>query len=152
MPPRNIASTGTESKSCCGRVARSTVSECFDRGTRRSRREWLSISGVPCSDASGLRAQFSLEVADATISGANFKASSCVTLIAYCELLAATVTGQPLPDAIRLTPADLSEALPGVPLVKQDRAILAIRALQSAIAVATLESNDDRHRKRASQS
>ncbi len=115
-----------------------TVATWFDRGVRRSRGRWLAISGRPCSDGNGLRLRFCLEVEDGVILDAAFEGTTCVTLIAYCEVLAEWVAGMPLADAIRISPRDLVRALPGVPPSKQDRAVLPIDALRSAIQAAVL--------------
>jgi NifU-like protein involved in Fe-S cluster formation len=124
---------------------RLTVWTCFDRGLRRSRHRWLPISGPPRTDGHGLRSQFSLDVSEGVVRAATFRSTTCITLIAYSELLAEWVVGMPLQDAIRLRPADLVNALGGVPPAKHDMAVLPVQALQSAIQTAvcgdTLQSS-----------
>ncbi len=109
------------------------VSTCFDRGLERLRRPLLPFSGSFCFDEGGLRAQFSLDLDGGVIRQVAFRATTCVTLVAYAELLADTVTGTDLRSAIRLRPEELAGALDGVPLVKRRRAALPVRALHSAI-------------------
>ena len=110
-----------------------TVADYFDRALRRSRGPWLQTSGEACADKNGLQVQFSLKVSKGTIRRAAFKASTCATLFAYCELLAELVTGRTLKDALRLTPVEVVGVLRGVPPAKQNRVMLPIRALHSAI-------------------
>jgi NifU-like protein involved in Fe-S cluster formation len=83
-------------------------------------------------------AQFSVQLDDGVIESVSFKASFCVTLIAYCELLAEWATGATLRRASGIRPADLAVALTCVPPDKRDCAMLAKAALSSAIQT-TLE-------------
>ena len=129
-----------ESSACCGGPRRVTVSCCFDRGLERSRGPELPVAGEDCADGLGLSVQFSLEVRDSIIRQARFRATTCVPLVAYCELLAERVTGVTLRDAIRTQPGDLVRDLPEVPPARWDRAALGVRALRSAIANAVLLS------------
>ena len=125
--------TATCREACCSVTPRLTVSELFERGFRRCRAMPLPIEGAPCTDADGNRARFSLDVADGRIVGAVFRASSCATLIAYCEFIAEVAPGFRLDIAKQLTPANLVEGLPGVPALKRDRAVLAVAAFRSAL-------------------
>ncbi len=112
---------------------RHDVSTCFDRGLARLRRPLLPISGNVFEDEGGLRVKFSLDLDGGVIRQVAFRATTCVTLVAYAELLAETVTGTDLRSAVRLRPEELAGALDGVPLVKRRRAALPVRALRSAI-------------------
>jgi len=123
---------------CCGETRRMTVSSCFDRGLQRSRGPDLPVAGDTCSDALGISVHFSFNVGNALIQQVKFRASTCVALVAYCELLAERVTGMTLRDAIRVQPGDLVRDLPEVSPAKWDRAALCVRALRSAIRNATL--------------
>ncbi len=78
--------------------------------------------------------RFYLQVRDEKIAAASFESTTCVTLVAYCELLCHQAERHTLRDAIALSPAELAAALPDVPPVKRDRALLATAAFQSAIA------------------
>lgn len=110
----------------------------------RQRGPWLAASGDTCSDANELTLQFALQVERGMIRRVNFKASTCITLVAYAELLAERVTGQELKQAIRVDAEDLVQALCEVPPGKQDRARLPILALQSAIKEATIDQGGTR--------
>jgi hypothetical protein len=119
---------------------RRSVDECFDLGLRRRGGPWLPVSGPICAGGNGLELQFCLDVADGTVRRVSFKVTTCITLVAYAEALAERVTGISLRDAIRVTPSDLVKSLSGVPSSKQDRAVLAIRALQGVICEAARET------------
>ena len=126
--------TATCRDACCSATPRLTVSELFEHGFRRNRATPLPIEGQSCTDAEGNSARFSIDVADGKIAGIGFRASSCATLIAYCELIAEIARGFRLEIARELTAANLVEALPGVPALKRNRAMLAIAAFRAALA------------------
>jgi NifU-like protein involved in Fe-S cluster formation len=119
------------------------VSELFERGFRRNRLPPLPVEGAECSGADGYSARFSLAVADGKIAGIGFRASSCATLIAYCELIAELAPGFRLEIARGLTAANLVETLPGVPALKRERAVLAVAAFRAALVAATPRRLDD---------
>jgi NifU-like protein involved in Fe-S cluster formation len=116
---------------------RLTVSELFERGFRRNRTAPLPIEGAVFTDADGNTARFSVEVTGETIAAVSFRASSCATLIAYCEYLAEVTPGFRLDIASAFTAASLVEALPGVPTLKRARAVLAVAAFRAALAQAS---------------
>ena len=111
----------------------SSVYVYFERGLRREQAVRLSHQGPVCGSEPRLAVQFSLEVEADHVRRVGFSAATCVTLVAYSELLAELVTGRPVPEARRLTGADLIAALPGVHLLKQDRAHLVARAFRAAL-------------------
>jgi NifU-like protein involved in Fe-S cluster formation len=118
---------------CCA-SPRQTVSELLERGLRRNRATPLSREGTQVSDADGNAARFSIDVRDATIADVGFRMTSCATLVAYGELIAETVAGMRIELANGLTARDLVDALPGVPALKRDRAVLAVAAFRSALS------------------
>jgi NifU-like protein involved in Fe-S cluster formation len=140
--------TATCREACCSVTPRLTVSELFERGFRRNREAPLPVGGEDCRDTEGNRVRFSIDIAQGRVSAVGFRASSCATLIAYCELIAETVPGFGLAIAQALTPQDLVTALPGVPVLKQARAALAVAAFRSALAAAAneLQHNKGEHR------
>ena len=119
--------------SCCGNAPRRTVSDLFDRGYRRNRKPALAIEGAELRDLNGLLARFSLDVDGGFIQAVNFRATTCITLIAYSELIAELTIGQSVHEAAELSPAELVETLPDVPLLKRDRALLAVKAFRAAL-------------------
>ena len=120
---------------------RRNVSDLFDRGLRRSRQAPLAIQGETHRDANGFTASFSLAAHGGVLGKIGFKASTCVTLVAYCELIAELTAGQDIAQAARLSPSDLVAELPNVPALKRDRAPLAIAAFRDALAAASTLSN-----------
>jgi NifU-like protein involved in Fe-S cluster formation len=124
-------------EACCSVTPRLTVSELFERGFRRNRTAPLTIEGAAFADADGNTARFSVDVTGDTIAGVSFRASSCATLIAYCEYLAEVTSGFRLDIASAFTAASLVEALPGVPALKRARAVLAVAAFRAALAQAS---------------
>jgi NifU-like protein involved in Fe-S cluster formation len=129
--------TATCREACCSVTPRHTVSELFERGFRRNRAAPLPIEGAQLSDAEGNAARFSVDIADGKIAGVGFRATSCATLIAYCEFIAESVPGFRLEIARELTASNLAEALPGVPAPKRERAMLAIAAFRAALTTAS---------------
>jgi NifU-like N terminal domain len=117
--------TATCREACCSVTPRHTVSELFERGFRRNRAAPLPIEGAQ------------LDVADGKIAGVGFRTTSCATLIAYCEFIAESVPGFRIEIARELTAANLAEALPGVPALKRERAMLAIAAFRAALTTAS---------------
>jgi NifU-like protein involved in Fe-S cluster formation len=111
-----------------------TVSELLERGMRRNRDAPLAIEGKDFSDAEGNSVRFSVDVADGKLKAVNFRATSCATLIAYAEYIAEILPGQRVELAGALTPRDLIDALPGVPPLKRERAILTVAAFRAALA------------------
>lgn len=125
-------------EACCGNAPRRTVSDLFDRGYRRNRKSSLAIEGAELSDANGLLARFSLDIADGFIKAVNFRATTCITLIAYSELLAELAAEKKTREAATIEAADLVAALSDVPLLKRDRALLAINAFRAALTAAPI--------------
>jgi NifU-like protein involved in Fe-S cluster formation len=135
--------TATCREACCSATPRLTVSELFERGFRRSREAPLPVEGAECRDADGNALRFSLDLADGRLAGIGFRATTCASLIAYAELIAETVPGQSLDIAGALTAQELIAMLPGVPLLKQPRAMLAIAALRAALLAAAAPEHND---------
>jgi NifU-like protein involved in Fe-S cluster formation len=118
---------------CCNVTPRLTVAELFERGFRRNREAPLPIQGARCASADGNDASFSLAVNGQTIAAVCFQASCCATLIAYCQYLAEIAPGFRFAIARRLTARNLVASVPGVPALKQNRAVLAIAAFRAAL-------------------
>src|SRR5262245_55498038 len=126
-------------EACCSVTPRLTVSELFERGFRRSRMAPLPIEGAAFTDAESNTARFSVDITGETIAGVSFRASTCATLIAYCEYLAEITPGFRLDIARELTATNLVDSVPGVPQLKRDRDVLAIAAFRAALLAADHE-------------
>jgi NifU-like protein involved in Fe-S cluster formation len=120
-------------EACCNVTPRRSISELFERGFRRNRLPPLAVEGTGCADAEGNTARFSLDIAEGVIAGVGFRASHCATLIAYCEFVAEIVPGFRPEIAMEMTATNLVAAVPGVPALKRERAVLAIAALRAAL-------------------
>ena len=118
---------------CCA-APRMTVSELLERGLRRNREALAARETPDCADAEGNAARFAVTLAGDRIGAVGFRATTCATLIAYCEWLAETLPGQRVALAAGLTSRDLIDALPGVPPLKRERAVLAVAAFRAALA------------------
>jgi len=118
---------------CCRSNPPRTVSDLFDRGHRRSRATSLPPETPLRTDHNGLSAGFVMAIENGTITQVGFKASTCVTLLAYCELIAETIEGQHATAADALSLAALIADLTGVPALKRDRAALAVNSFRSAL-------------------
>ena len=123
----------SRSSGCCGSSPRDTVADYIDRGLQRRRRAPLPIRGDPAGGDGGLSACFSLRVERGEIAEISFECSTCMTLVAYCELLCETVERGTLRAAVRVASADLAAQLQGVPPLRRDRATLAVSAFHRAI-------------------
>ena len=123
-------------EACCSVTPRFTVSELFERGYRRSRTEPLPIEGEAVADAEGNAARFSVALDGARLAEIRFRASSCTTLIAYSEALTELLPGLDAALASQFTPQELVAVLPGVPPLKQSRAVLAVAAFRAALLTA----------------
>jgi NifU-like protein involved in Fe-S cluster formation len=121
---------------CCSVVPRMSVSELFERGYRRSRAAPFAAEGERIAIADGNWTRFSVEAMGGTLACVSFRASTCATLIAYCELIAELIPGFAPEVAAEMTADELITALPGVPPQKHDRAVAAIAALRSALVAA----------------
>jgi NifU-like protein involved in Fe-S cluster formation len=128
--------TATCRETCCSVTPRFTVAELFERGFRRNRTAPFATEGEAVRDAEGNSARFSIEFEGATLSDIRFHVSTCTTLIAYSEALAELLPGLDAGLAAHFTAQDLVGALPGVPVLKQPRAVLAVAAFRAALLAA----------------
>ena len=117
-----------------------TVLDYFNLGLQRGGHTALPIVGEVVQGPAGLTVRFQLRGERGIISHVSFNASTCVTLVAYCEMLAQRATGLSMREATSICADELTEDLVGVPSCKRDRAWLAVRAMQSAVVAATLTS------------
>jgi hypothetical protein len=124
---------------CCGRSTRPpTLTDFIDRGLRRLRADRLPIVGDIRRDDGGRYARFSIRVADGLITDVAFEATTCATLVAYCEVAAESVTGLTVDAAAqRVRVRELVAALPRVPADKRHRALLVAPAVISALVEST---------------
>lgn len=121
---------------CCGSSSRPpTLSDYIERGLRRRRAGALPVVGAVRRDDTGRFAQFSVRLVDGVIADVAFDATTCATLVAYCEVAAEWATGLTVHAAAhRVRLHDLAAALPAVPPPTRQRALLAVQALMATLA------------------
>lgn len=110
-----------------------TVYDYFQRACRRDSDRFCGISGEQCFDSDGNSAEFRLDARDGRIRSAQYRCTTCVTLVALCEHLAEVLTGSALDEASSWTPERLLALHPEIPAMRRDRATLAVMAVQSAL-------------------
>lgn len=131
--PVSCATDPLRGEACCGSFSRVSIIDYIERGLQRRRWEPHSIVGDVVKDSEGRAVQFSLQLEDDLIESVAFRVSFCVTLIAYCELIAEWATGTTLQRAARIRPADVAASLSCVPPQKRDLVQLAKEGFSSVI-------------------
>ena len=130
--------------SCGSRRERRTVTDYAYKPCRRSSSPLPESAGEPVVATDGARIQIAAVVESGCVSELSYQSSSCVTLVAYAEVLAELVTGRPTAEAMGLTPDVLTARLPGVPAFRQQRAMLVVRAWWSALSRAVNQTPEGR--------
>ncbi len=100
------------------------------------RRHWKGPAhrkGVAHDPDEDLTVVLYLDIQDWTIIRIDYQATTCATLLAYCELLVNLAAGKSRQEALALTDSDLAERVRGVPLQRRSRAALPIAALRAAL-------------------
>ena len=90
--------------------------------------------GQAADEGERLQVVMGLEVRNGAVAEADYKATTCATLLAYCELLTRMVKGRTVAEAARVRAENLIERVRGVPPYRHSRAALAVRALQAALS------------------
>lgn len=120
--------------SCCGHC-NGSLKDLFEAALRRPHaRDFGNRAGRAADETQRLLVEIVLDVQDGVISHADFRATTCATLLAYCELLVRMVRGQRISEALRIRAEDLVDRVRGVPPCRQSRASLAVAALRAALS------------------
>ena len=110
------------------------VYEYFQRACRREHPDPGGVAGDPVSDPDDNTVLFWLEATPGgRLVAAEYRCTTCVTLVSLCEHLAELLPGTTTGEAAEFSARSLLELHPGIPESKQGRASLAIEAMQSAI-------------------
>lgn len=104
----------------------------FQRAFRRGAQTRAGIPGTLIRRSDGNCAMFWLVAAAGTISAVEYRCTTCVTLLAFCEHLAELAIGMSVEQAVQYSPQQLLALHPDVPQYKADRATLASEAFRSA--------------------
>lgn len=87
----------------------------------------------PPPDLDGDPVRFHVGVSGDRISLVTFRAHRCVSLLACCEALARTIVDRTIAEALAITPADLIDAVVGMPANKANSAKPPVAALHRAL-------------------
>jgi nitrogen fixation NifU-like protein len=92
-----------------------------------------SGTGADANPSCGDRTVITVAIADGHIQAARFRTFGCTAAIAAASVLTELATGVTTDDAARLEPADILNALGGLPARKEACALMAIGALRAAL-------------------
>ena len=95
--------------------------------------EAASGTGSDANPSCGDRTTITLRVADGRVADLRFRTFGCTAAIAAASVLTELAAGLPVGEAARLEPADILNALDGLPARKEPCALMAIGALRAAL-------------------
>ena len=105
----------------------------FSSAIRRPVPDLIGRSGDTVRSDDGTTAVFFIEIIGERVAIVNYRCSTCVTLIGFCEHLSEMIKGWRVSEVIAFTAADLLALHREVPPERHNRADLAIQALHSAV-------------------
>jgi len=95
--------------------------------------EQPSGKGSDANPSCGDRTTITLRVADGRVAEVMFRTFGCTAAIAAASVLTELAAGRSVEEAARLEPADILNALGGLPARKEACALMAIGALRGAL-------------------
>jgi hypothetical protein len=111
-------------------VRTSSVYDLFHAALRRSREDMIH-PGALIRDEDGAVVCFSISSDSGVVMRAEFRCTTCATLVAVCELLRVRSVGMHVDTIAQWRVSDVVAWLPGIPESRWPRIALALRALQS---------------------
>ncbi|MEA2661856.1 MAG: nitrogen fixation protein NifU [Chloroflexota bacterium] len=99
-----------------------------------------SGSGADANPSCGDRTTITLTISDGRVQDVRFRTFGCTAAIASASVLTELAAGLPVGDAARLEPADILNALGGLPARKEACALMAIGALRAALVDARVRA------------
>jgi hypothetical protein len=105
----------------------------FQRAFRRGAQPCVGTAGQLIQEDDRTCAAFWLTAHEGQISTVQYRCTTCVTLLAFCEHLSELAVGMPLEQAIDDHSGRLLALHPDVPKYKSNRAKLASDAFRSAV-------------------
>ena len=99
-----------------------------------------SGSGSDSNPSCGDRTTISLRVQDGRVAEVRFRTFGCTAAIASASALTELAAGRSVEEAARLEPADILNALGGLPARKEACALMAIGALRGALVDARVKA------------
>ena len=100
-----------------------------------------SGTGSDANPACGDRTTITLRVADSRVAELRFRTFGCTAAIASASVVTELAAGLAVEDAARLEPADVLNALGGLPARKEACALMAIGALRAALLDARVRTS-----------
>ncbi|HLZ47390.1 MAG TPA: iron-sulfur cluster assembly scaffold protein [Candidatus Limnocylindria bacterium] len=97
-------------------------------------------TGSDANPSCGDRTTITLRVADGQVADIRFRTFGCTAAIASASALTELASGRSVEDAAGLEPADILNALGGLPARKEACALMAIGALRAALVDARVKS------------
>ena len=110
-----------------------TTYEYFERACRRAHEPLRGRAGEQITGDDGNCAVFWIEARDGRITGAQYKCTTCSTLIALCEHLSELVIGLEPAAVLDMTEEQIIALHAGIPEAKLRTVALALGALKSAV-------------------
>lgn len=92
-----------------------------------------SGTGADANPSCGDRTTITLRVSDGKIAEIRFRTFGCTAAIAAASVLTELASSMPVADAAHIEPADILNALGGLPARKEACALMAIGALRGAL-------------------
>jgi nitrogen fixation NifU-like protein len=99
-----------------------------------------SGTGADANPSCGDRTVITVAVSDGRIGTLRFRTFGCTAAIASASVLTELAAGLSVDDAARLAPADILNALAGLPRRKEACALMAIGALRAALVDARVRA------------
>jgi len=96
-------------------------------------------TGSDANPSCGDRTTITLRVADGQVADIRFRTFGCTAAIASASALTELASGRSVEDAAGLEPADILNALGGLPARKEACALMAIGALRAALVDARVK-------------
>jgi nitrogen fixation NifU-like protein len=100
-----------------------------------------SGSGADANPSCGDRTTITVRIADRRVAELRFRTFGCTAAIASASVLTELAAGLTVEDAARLEPADVLNALGGLPARKEACALMAIGALRAALVDARVRTS-----------
>jgi nitrogen fixation NifU-like protein len=92
-----------------------------------------SGTGADANPSCGDRTVITLTVSNGRVEAVRFRTFGCTAAIASASVLTELAAGRPVDEAARIEPADILNALGGLPARKESCALMAIGALRAAL-------------------
>lgn len=99
-----------------------------------------SGTGADANPSCGDRTVITVAISDGHVRSVRFRTFGCTAAIASASVLTELAAGLPVEDAARLEPADILNALGGLPARKESCALMAIGALRAALVDARVRA------------